>query len=51
VAEDFQVSEELVPHFFLQKEGELVYAVINGMLLDLSKENYEIANSLILHNK
>jgi len=48
VAEDFQVSEELVPHFFLQKEGKLVYAVINGMLLDLSKENDEIANSLIL---
>ncbi|MBZ9629285.1 M14 family metallopeptidase [Salegentibacter sp. LM13S] len=48
VSEDFEISGNLQPHFFLQKDGKLVYAVINGFLIDLSEENFSVENALIL---
>lgn len=48
VAEDFEVSEALDANFFLQKEGKLKYAVINGNLIDLFGTDFEINNALIL---
>jgi len=35
------------PTFFLEKEGELRYAVINGFLIDLTSESIEIPNGMI----
>lgn len=48
VAEDFEISDALGVNFFLHKEGELKYAVINGNLIDLSETEFEINNALIL---
>ena len=48
VAEDFQVPEHLEPNFFLEKEGALNYAVINGFLVVLSNEEVEVPNALII---
>ncbi|PKD16574.1 peptidase M14 [Salegentibacter salinarum] len=48
VSKDFKISENLQPHFFLQKDENLEYAVINGFLIDLSKENFGLENALIL---
>jgi hypothetical protein len=48
VGEDFKVPQVLIPTFFLEKEGSLEYAVINGFLLDLSSEEISVPNSLIL---
>ncbi|MBI6118636.1 M14 family metallopeptidase [Salegentibacter maritimus] len=48
VAEDFEVPENLEPNFFLEKEGALNYAVINGFLVVLSNEEVEVPNALII---
>ena len=48
VAEDFQVPEHLEPNFFLEKEGALNCAVINGFLVVLSNEEIEVPNALII---
>ncbi|PRX42866.1 M14 family metallopeptidase [Salegentibacter salegens] len=48
VSEEFKISESLQPHFFLEKDGELEYAVINGFLIDLSDEKFQVENALIL---
>jgi len=48
VTEDFEIPENLQPNFFLKKDGNLEYAVINGFFIDLSKENFDVGNSLIL---
>jgi hypothetical protein len=48
VAEDFQLSENLEPNFFLEKDGKLNYAVINGFLVDLFKKDFQVENALII---
>lgn len=48
VSEDFEIPENLQPNFFLKKAGNLEYAVINGFFVDLSKENFDVENALIL---
>ncbi|WP_231563314.1 M14 metallopeptidase family protein [Salegentibacter sp. Hel_I_6] len=48
VAEGFNKPDSLQPNFFLEKDGKLEYAVINGFLVDLSAEKYEVKNALIL---
>ena len=52
VGENFNVSENLQvgvnPTFFLEKEGKLKYAVINGFLQDLKAPEMKIKNGLIL---
>ncbi len=48
VAKDFEFPENLQANFFLEKEGKLEYAVINGFLVDLSKEKFQVENALIL---
>jgi hypothetical protein len=48
VAEGFEIPKDLQPNFFLEKDGELEYAVINGFLVDLSKEKISVQNALIL---
>ncbi|MDT0675737.1 M14 family metallopeptidase [Autumnicola musiva] len=48
VAEEFEIPENLQPDFFLQKDGELEYAVINGFLVDFSQENNTVQNALII---
>ncbi|SKB58806.1 Zinc carboxypeptidase [Salegentibacter holothuriorum] len=48
VTEDFEIPENLQPNFFLKKEGNFEYAVINGFLIVLSKENFDVKNALIL---
>ncbi|MGY5848262.1 M14 family metallopeptidase [Salegentibacter sp. HM20] len=48
VGEDFEAPQTLTPTFFLEKEGSLKYAVINGFLIDLSSEILSIENALIL---
>jgi hypothetical protein len=48
VSKEFEISESLQPHFFLEKDGELEYAVINGFLIDLSEEKFQVENALIL---
>ena len=46
---DFQLEPGVNPTFFLEKEGELTHALINGFLLDLSQplENQKFENALI----
>jgi len=46
---DFDLRPEVNPTFFLQKEGKLTHAVINGFILDLSKpfEEQVFGNALI----
>jgi hypothetical protein len=48
VAKDFEFPENLQANFFLEKEGKLEYAVINGFLVDLSEEKFQVENALIL---
>lgn len=48
ITEDFEIPENLQPNFFLEKDGNLEYAVINGFFIDLSKENFDVGNALIL---
>ena len=52
VGENFNVSENLQvgvnPTFFLEKDGKLKYAVINGFLQDLKAPEVKIKNGLIL---
>jgi hypothetical protein len=52
VGENFTVSENLQvgvnPTFFLEKDGKLKYAVINGFLQDLETPEIKIKNGLIL---
>lgn len=54
VGEKFKVPERLEvglnPTFFLRKEGEAGYAVINGFLIPLDDTAPEIENGLILRN-
>ena len=47
---EFVLKPGINPTFFLQKEGKLTHAVINGFLLDLSQplENQKFGNALIL---
>ncbi|WP_190808674.1 M14 family zinc carboxypeptidase [Flagellimonas sp. S3867] len=47
--DEFYLAPGVNPTFFLEKEGKLTYAVINGFLLDLSKslENQKFGNALI----
>ncbi len=46
---DFKLMVGKNPTFFLEKEGKLTHAIINGFLLDLSKplENQDFGNALI----
>ena len=48
VTEGFEIPENLQPNFFLKKDGNLEYAVINGFFVDLSNENFDVENALIL---
>lgn len=48
VTEDFEIPENLQPNFFLIKDGNLEYAVINGFFIDLSEEKFDVENALIL---
>ena len=48
VTEDFEIPENVQPNFFLKKGENLEYAVINGFFIDLSKENFDVENALIL---
>ena len=48
VTEDFEIPESLQPNFFLKKDGNLEYAVINGFFIDLSEEKFDVENALIL---
>ena len=48
VTEDFEIPENLQPNFFLKKDGNLEYAVINGFFIDLSEEKFDVENALIL---
>jgi hypothetical protein len=48
VTEDFEIPDNLQPNFFLKKDRNLEYAVINGFFIDLSKENFDVGNALIL---
>lgn len=45
---DFKLEPGVNPTFFLEKDGEIEYAVINGFLLDLSQETNEIINDFEL---
>lgn len=47
--DDFKLQPGMNPTFFLQKEGKLTHAVINGFLLDLSKpiKEQKFGNALI----
>ena len=47
--EAFQLNPGINPTFFLEKEGELTHAVINGFLLDLSQslDGQKFGNALI----
>ncbi len=52
IGEKFQTPElnlkpGINPTFFLEKEGKLSHAVINGFLIDLNSESLEIPNSMI----
>ncbi|UBZ07521.1 M14 family metallopeptidase [Salegentibacter mishustinae] len=48
VTEDFEIPDILQPNFFLKKDGNLEYAVINGFFIDLSEEKFDVENALIL---
>jgi len=52
IGENFQTPELILkpginPTFFLEKNGNLTHAVINGFLLDLESDTLEIPNSMI----
>ncbi|WP_422859877.1 M14 family zinc carboxypeptidase [Flagellimonas sp. S174] len=46
---EFRILPGINPTFFLEKEGEITHAVINGFILDLSKplEDQKFGNALI----
>ena len=46
---DFNLAPGVNPTFFLEKEGKLTHAIINGFLLDLSKplNEQKFGNALI----
>ncbi len=45
----YEVSEDITPTFFLKKEDEFKFAVINGFLIDLTEpDTSEVKNALIL---
>ena len=44
---DLNLKPGINPTFFLEKEGKLSHAVINGFLIDLNSESLEIPNSMI----
>ncbi|AWX46080.1 hypothetical protein HME9304_03112 [Flagellimonas maritima] len=48
---EFNLRPGVNPTFFLEKQGKLTHAVINGFLIDLSKpiENQNFGNALIYH--
>ena len=52
VSEDFKLDKELKPgkdaNFFLYKDGEVEYAIINGFLADPDNPKGDIENTLIL---
>ncbi|HSI69432.1 MAG TPA: M14 metallopeptidase family protein [Gillisia sp.] len=48
ISSDFEPRKEPGATFFLEKNGKIEFAVINGFLLDLSKEETDIENALIL---
>ncbi len=48
VSPGYKSGEELGSTFFLEKDGSIEYAVVNGFLLDLSKDELEIENALII---
>ncbi|PCJ97123.1 MAG: peptidase M14 [Flavobacteriaceae bacterium] len=39
------------PTFFLEKDGELAYAVINGFLIDLNSEKSSFKNAMIIRER
>lgn len=47
---DFKIKPGVNPTFFLEKEGQITHAIINGFLLDLNKpfEDQKFGNALIL---
>jgi hypothetical protein len=48
VSPGYEPKKEPGATFFLKKNGQTEYAVINGFLIDLSKEDLDIENALIL---
>ncbi|MDR9456479.1 MAG: M14 family metallopeptidase [Salegentibacter sp.] len=48
VSPDFKVSEDISHSFFLEKDGETEYAVINGFLVKIGEEPSAVKNALIL---
>ncbi|AZQ58132.1 peptidase M14 [Maribacter sp. MJ134] len=44
---DLNLKPGINPTFFLEKEGKLSHAVINGFLIDLNSDSLEIPNSMI----
>lgn len=44
---DLQLQPGINPTFFLKKDGEYAYAVINGFLIDLASESISIPNAMI----
>jgi hypothetical protein len=47
-AESFKLPKGITSNFFLEKNGILEYAVINGFLMNLNNKDLAIKNSLIL---
>lgn len=47
--DDFRIEPGMNPTFFLQKDGEITHAVINGFLIDVSKplDGQDFTNALI----
>ncbi len=48
VSPDFKASEDISHSFFLEKDGETEYAVINGFLVKTGEEPSAVKNALIL---
>lgn len=49
VQEDFKAPEGLGPNFFLEKNGTVKYAVINGFLINLTEDKPGTVNGLIIN--
>lgn len=49
VTPNFKAPNNLGPNFFLEKEGKLEYAVINGFLINLTEESSATGNGLIIN--
>lgn len=52
ISQDFKVPELFLrpgmnPTFFLEKDAKIKYAVINGFLVDLEKENIDVPNGML----